>query len=757
MKFHIKRHGDERIFRKFLISYLAILLVPILIFGILYAVIFGDYKKEVRNTNSAIIDQLYTVSDSKLSVVNTLVQRITLNPYFREVMSLQSPFSMEDKTTMQRFIKDLAYSVPLDEGLVEDYYIYLPDTQNVVGTESVMAARLFYPYACNYQGVSYDDWQHVMQVPRSSFYYESHQTSSAGSLAQTVMVVAQPLPVENKLENLPKLILHLNPDFLQSLVYQDAETTSSNTVLITDSSGSVLFSSGPVDPEAAKLSTADEGTLKLDQGRYTYTKAPTVIHGWEYLVLTETGGMDDKLTFVRIITAVSMLLVAIFGYFLALAFSRSHYRPINDILQIFNTRAGKATATENSHNEYEMIRENIAGVLSETESLKTEIGKQQPIIKSHIYHKYLTGTLPGDQMQQALEDLVYQYYNVLYCEIDLRESDSFSLRTVILQRIEEGKAENEWIVSMNRNHFCAFVGYNQLVQNDTEDIIGRIHAVAQSLNLPITIAVSEIVHGATEIPKAYAQAQKAIEHKLIKGIGSVIYSQEITDDEQKEGYYYPADKEIQFINCIKISDMDKAMGILNEIIEENFHKRNLSVEMASCVVFNIISTINKVLWDVKLDVNHVFDQNPVITLAKCQSVQEIHECVNSVLETLQKHLQDYKVNRNEELKERVLKYIQQNYHDNNMSLTMVAEEMNINSSYLSRYFKEQFDENFIDYLSGYRVDVAKKLLEETDFKIKDIALAVGYTSANNFIRVFKKLEGISPSKFREKIMMERKI
>ena len=207
---------------------------------------------------------------------------------------------------------------------------------------------------------------------------------------------------------------------------------------------------------------------------------------------------------------------------------------------------------------------------------------------------------------------------------------------------------------------------------------------------------------------------------------------------------------MQFINCVKISDMEKALAILNEIIEENFNRRKLSIEMARCVVFNIVSTINKVRWDLKIDVNAVFDKNPVQELVKCQSVQEMKDTILRVLEALQQHLEIYKVNRNEELKAKVKSYILQNYQNNNMSLTMVADEVNINASYLSRYFKEQFGENFIDYLSRYRIRVAKKLLEETSLKIQDIAQMVGYTSANNFIRVIKKYEGISPSKYRDK-------
>lgn len=111
-----RRQNHERVFGRFLLSYLTIFLVPLLIFGIVSFVIFGDYKKEVQDTNDALVKQVCMVSDTKLSAVNALAQKITMTPYLKEVMNMEKPFTSEQIQMLQNFVKDLSFSVPMTDG-----------------------------------------------------------------------------------------------------------------------------------------------------------------------------------------------------------------------------------------------------------------------------------------------------------------------------------------------------------------------------------------------------------------------------------------------------------------------------------------------------------------------------------------------------------------------------------------------------------------------------------------------------------------
>jgi two-component system response regulator YesN len=94
------------------------------------------------------------------------------------------------------------------------------------------------------------------------------------------------------------------------------------------------------------------------------------------------------------------------------------------------------------------------------------------------------------------------------------------------------------------------------------------------------------------------------------------------------------------------------------------------------------------------------------------------------------------------------KYIENNYTDN-ITLEDVSREVNISSYYLSRIFKEGTGENFIDYLTGLRMDKAKDLLATTQYSMKEICAKVGYSDPNYFSKTFKKNVGVTPTEYRE--------
>lgn len=86
-----------------------------------------------------------------------------------------------------------------------------------------------------------------------------------------------------------------------------------------------------------------------------------------------------------------------------------------------------------------------------------------------------------------------------------------------------------------------------------------------------------------------------------------------------------------------------------------------------------------------------------------------------------------------------------------MTMRELADSLHLNSSYFSVLFKEQVGLNFSEYLMRKRVQRAKELLVQTNLPISEIAERVGYQTDKYFIKVFKSLENISPSKYRHSV------
>ena len=101
--------------------------------------------------------------------------------------------------------------------------------------------------------------------------------------------------------------------------------------------------------------------------------------------------------------------------------------------------------------------------------------------------------------------------------------------------------------------------------------------------------------------------------------------------------------------------------------------------------------------------------------------------------------------------DRLVRMIQEKY-DQEISLESYAQELNYHPVYLSRVFKREIGMTFSEYLSEYRMRMAKVMLETTDKKISEIGEQLQYKNISAFIRSFRKLYDMTPGQYREKIM-----
>lgn len=96
----------------------------------------------------------------------------------------------------------------------------------------------------------------------------------------------------------------------------------------------------------------------------------------------------------------------------------------------------------------------------------------------------------------------------------------------------------------------------------------------------------------------------------------------------------------------------------------------------------------------------------------------------------------------------IKKYLDQNY-TRNFTLEKLSSLFFINPSYCSFIFKQRTGQNITDYITGLRMEKAKKMLRCTDYEIHSIAKMLGYDNTKYFFRLFKKEVGMTPGKYRQ--------
>ena len=92
-------------------------------------------------------------------------------------------------------------------------------------------------------------------------------------------------------------------------------------------------------------------------------------------------------------------------------------------------------------------------------------------------------------------------------------------------------------------------------------------------------------------------------------------------------------------------------------------------------------------------------------------------------------------------------FIDAHYRED-ISMQDAAAALRYSDAYFCKLFKQCFKVNFSAYLNEYRVNRARQLMLDPRLNMKDIGAAVGYSDANYFTRVFKRLTGQTPSEYR---------
>lgn len=76
----------------------------------------------------------------------------------------------------------------------------------------------------------------------------------------------------------------------------------------------------------------------------------------------------------------------------------------------------------------------------------------------------------------------------------------------------------------------------------------------------------------------------------------------------------------------------------------------------------------------------------------------------------------------------------------------------MNPVYLGQMFKKKYGVYFNDFLLQLRIGEAKKLLRQTDMKIYEVAEKAGFRNADYFVMQFKKIERMTPTEYRNKLL-----
>ena len=269
--------------------------------------------------------------------------------------------------------------------------------------------------------------------------------------------------------------------------------------------------------------------------------------------------------------------------------------------------------------------------------------------------------------------------------------------------------------------------------------------IAINISQKVRAGVSIVQQTTEQMSQSYNQALEAL-NRSDKDGGIVFYSPNgETNQIQIENFCE------RILGRLGIGDGAGVKFLTGEYINALFNSgaplnkiKNLMFELlirARDTTNNLSNTLQKTSY-----VNEVFD-SIFEFFSNCDERNQLEDFVQQRLFECASHVTKIRTKKENPVIKKVAQYVQDNL-EQDLSLDVVAQKVNMSSFYLSKLFKEETGETFINYVTDRRLEKSCKLLKETEKSVKEITADVGYNDQNYFSKLFKNKYGLSPTEFR---------
>lgn len=332
-----------------------------------------------------------------------------------------------------------------------------------------------------------------------------------------------------------------------------------------------------------------------------------------------------------------------------------------------------------------------------------------------------------------------EYYKFLYSVSSIMKesvsSDSGTVITII------GRNRVLILVPINNNSLSLFK------ENFHRTLTQMNSNVVRFLGESMSFGVSDFCRDIMELPYYYEQAAKALVANRFQGKSSFI-AEVSNEPKTKKILTLDITDEKDIVDSLRGKSDFTSDVVINRVFNKFENCNSEDIQLVLAELFNIII---REMRDNNLSPDKIFQQNELNyqEIIKTMNIQELkdwfikryyklHQCLL--------HVQTYK--RYNENTRNAIYYIEENYF-RNISLNKIAAAININSSYLSRLFKNDTGLNVIEFLNKIRVEKAVSLIDEGKYSLKEISYKVGIKNYNYFFKLFKKIIGVTPNEYKK--------
>ncbi|MDH6426340.1 AraC family transcriptional regulator [Paenibacillus odorifer] len=732
----------------------------------------NEIQKNVNNSKMELILQITSNVEHKLTTVNQTLNQVINSSVLKK--ALNNPLSETDFILYNDLRNEIRNMQSFDTKL-EDV-ILLNQQQNwMIKNSGVYRLNEYKNHAqlSNLMNIA-DDTSWILN-PSSLFY--SEESINVTGCNYSISLIKK-LPT-NKLQKYGLALANIPVCSLQDFINSDVQPL--DDIIVLDQAGRFLlhpdtsligkpkeqggFKEVPLISDPSKQS----GQFKtvINKKNYSVTFMRSQLNGWVYLSVTSMESLTKESNKIGMFTIIVCTFMLLFSILLAWIGSRRMYTPIERLLNQMGQR--KPDIKSRHRNEFQIIGEQVHSLFQSKSQLEKEVRQHFQQVRTFFLINAFHGNVKKRDLLEELGQFGYQTQlvewktmAVITLSIDYAEDSSYEKKDLSLllfaahNMIEELICPEQRLAPVIMDHAvvvllgspdCDTQSFHKTLYSLTEKLQQEIN---NYLKVQVSIGLSLPFNAFDKLAIAYREGLEALKHRIKLGKGVIIQYENINSGKHYLNLNYPTHKENDLMDAIKLAETDKAKELIHLLFKSIF-ALELSPQEYQIPLTRLLNNLLIMMQESGISLNQIYHANGSIfeELHDLHTVAEIEDWFWSmVIYPMIKIFISRQNAQYQNISEKIIDLIQHEY-DTDLTLEECASRLHYNANYISSVFRKETQYYFSEYLTMYRFKMAKKWLQETDMPIKDIAAKLRYNNSQNFIRSFRKQEGMTPGQYRD--------
>ncbi|MFC4597420.1 helix-turn-helix domain-containing protein [Cohnella hongkongensis] len=576
-----------------------------------------------------------------------------------------------------------------------------------------------------------------------------------------VVTLARSIPISREAGGL--LVMNVGVNALTELVARLTDPDSTY-VEVTDAEGREILRSGPKRVKATAVDTS------------SFT-------GYTIRLGYSEGILNGILNTAAILYAAAGFIVVCLGLLWTVYTTRRNYKPVHAIVSKVDrlvTSVKLPFEKKPHHDEFGFLEQVLERMIEQSTTFEQQ-HMEHTLIKRRILFAELreggfSGTAEEARQQLALHDWDPNLEGFLLAVVEMDDYPAFSAKfgerelsalkfamyNALVEMDHAAMRPQPWADWVSADQVAMMYPVRRDDPAQQETIVAALRQaliwIDHHLNIKISIGLGSPVWDTKQISVSYGEARQLLKYKLSLGKNRLIGNWDL-EGTVRSGHLgmIVSSRDLAVQYRLAVPDWRERLDDwLDQAKKQLAPKEDIDMLLQG-LVYHIRREVSQMSDEMQVVWNAEFDPELERAMKEQASAEEMGGGIREILVAAGIRMEAIrKRNGHAEAMSKIREYIDRHYADPNLSLSSLSSEFDMNSKTLSRLFKEQFGENFVDYLMKSRINQAKRMLLETETPIQQISQEVGYLNALSFTRAFKKMEGITPFELRKAGGLERK-